>query len=266
MPVCVDVVSIFPEVFAPVLGVGMTGRALSRGLLQLNLTDPREFTTDRHRTVDDTPYGGGSGMVMLPEPLVRALGAIETSRGRGHRILLSPSGSLLDQRAVRRLAALPHLVLVCGRYEGIDERVNHYVDEVISIGDYVLSGGELGALIIIDAVARLLPGVLHNQASTEEESFEEGLLEYPQYTRPAVFEGQAVPEILLSGNHAHIRRWRRTQSLLRTRARRPDLFERAQLTAADERLLAEASRVADEAAAQVATAPAEDTMGDRLCE
>jgi tRNA (guanine37-N1)-methyltransferase len=242
MPLRVDVISIFPEVFAPVLGVGMTGRALSRGLLQLNLTDPREFTTDRHRTVDDTPYGGGSGMVMLPEPLVRALGSIEAGQGRGHRILLSPAGGLLDQRAVRRLAGLPHLVLVCGRYEGIDERVNHYVDESISIGDYVLSGGELGALIIIDAVARLLPGVLNNQASAEEESFEEGLLEYPQYTRPAVFEGRAVPEVLLSGNHAHIRRWRRCQSLLRTRARRPDLFGRVQLSPEDERLLLEADR------------------------
>lgn len=265
MPLRVDVLSIFPEVFEPVLGVGMTGRALSRGLLQLHLTDPREFTTDRHRTVDDTPYGGGSGMVMLPEPLVRALGTIEASHGRGHRILLSPGGSLLDQRAVRRLAERPHLVLVCGRYEGIDERVNRYVDEVISIGDYVLSGGELGALIIIDAVARLLPGVLHNQASTEEESFEEGLLEYPQYTRPAVFEGQAVPEVLLSGNHAHIRRWRRAQSLLRTRARRPDLFGRVQLTAEDERLLLESDK-ADRAAAQAMTPPNEDTIGNPLCE
>jgi tRNA (guanine37-N1)-methyltransferase len=204
-------------------------------------------------------------MVMLPEPLVRALGTIEVSHGRGHRILLSPGGSLLDQRAVRRLAERPHLVLVCGRYEGIDERVNRYVDEVISIGDYVLSGGELGALIIIDAVARLLPGVLHNQASTEEESFEEGLLEYPQYTRPAVFEGQAVPEVLLSGNHAHIRRWRRAQSLLRTRARRPDLFGRVQLTAEDERLLLESDK-ADRAAAQAMTPPNEDTIGNPLCE
>lgn len=239
MALAVDVISIFPEVFAPVLDVGMTGRALDRGLLEVKLTDPREFTTDRHRTVDDTPYGGGSGMVMLAEPLVRSLAAVEASRGRGHRILFSPTGASLNQATVRRLAALPHLVLLCGRYEGIDERISGYVDEVISIGDYVLSGGELAALIVIDAVARLLPGVLHNQASAEEESFEEGLLEYPQYTRPAIFEGQPVPEVLLSGNHAQIRRWRRGQALQRTRARRPDLFGRIQLTREDERLLAE---------------------------
>ena len=239
MALAVDVISIFPEVFAPVLDVGMTGRALDRGLLEVKLTDPREFTTDRHRTVDDTPYGGGSGMVMLAEPLVRSLAAVEASRGRGHRILFSPTGASLNQATVRRLAALPHLVLLCGRYEGIDERISGYVDEVISIGDYVLSGGELAALIVIDAVARLLPGVLHNQASTEEESFEQGLLEYPQYTRPAIFEGQPVPEVLLSGNHAQIRRWRRGQALQRTRARRPDLFGRIQLTREDERLLAE---------------------------
>lgn len=239
MALVVDVISIFPEMFAPVLGVGMTGRALDRGHLDVKLTDPRDFTTDRHRTVDDTPYGGGSGMVMLAEPLVRALGAVEASRGRGHRILFAPSGAPLDQGTVRRLAALPHLVLLCGRYEGIDERISRYVDEVISVGDYVLSGGELAAMIVIDAVARLLPGVLHNQASTEEESFEEGLLEYPQYTRPAVFEGQPVPDVLLSGNHAQIRRWRRAQALHRTRARRPDLFGRLQLTHEDERLLAE---------------------------
>lgn len=247
MALVFDVISIFPEMFPPVLGVGMTGRALARERLQVHLTDPREFTSDRHRTVDDTPYGGGSGMVMLAEPLTRALSAIEASRGRGHRILMSPSGTPLSQAVVRRLAGHDHIVLLCGRYEGVDERITGYVDELISVGDYVLSGGELAALTLMDAVTRLLPGVLNNQASTEEESFEEGLLEYPQYTRPAVFEGAPVPEVLLSGNHAQIRRWRRSQALRRTRARRPDLFSKLALTREDERLLGELDGATDSA-------------------
>lgn len=258
MAVTVDVITIFPEVFAPVLRVGMTGRALARGALSLHVTDLREHTTDRHRSTDDTPYGGGSGMVMLVEPLVRALSAIEATRGRGHRVLLTPAGKPLRQPLVRRLASLPHLVLLCGRYEGIDERISHYIDEEISIGDFVLAGGELPALVLIDAVSRLCPGVLHNEQSTVEESFEQDLLEYPQYTRPALFESLAVPETLLSGNHEQIRRWRRQQSLVRTRQRRPDLFARLLLANEDRKLLAEYDASLPRPAS---TEPAESTEG-----
>lgn len=239
MAVTVDVITIFPEVFAPVLRVGMTGRALSRGALSLHVTDLRDHTLDKHRSTDDTPYGGGSGMVMLVEPIVRALAAIEETRGRGHRVLLTPVGTPLRQPLVRRLASLPHLVLLCGRYEGVDERISHYIDEEISIGDFVLAGGELPALVLIDAVSRLCPGVLHNEHSTVEESFEQDLLEYPQYTRPARFAELPVPEALLSGNHEQIRRWRRQQSLVRTRQRRPDLFAKLVLKDEDHRLIAE---------------------------
>jgi tRNA (guanine37-N1)-methyltransferase len=235
----VDVISIFPEIFPPVLGVGMTGRALARGLVEVHYTDPRDFTEDKHRTVDDTPYGGGSGMVMLVEPLRKSLAAIEAAHGRGHRILLSPAGAPLRQSEVHRLAKLSHLVLLCGRYEGVDERLTHHVDEEISIGDFILSGGELGALILIDAIARLCPGVLHNHLSTQDESFEHGLLEYPQYTRPASLDGVSVPESLLSGDHERIRRWRRQQSLVRTRSRRPDLFARHVQSKEDALLLAQ---------------------------
>jgi tRNA (guanine37-N1)-methyltransferase len=255
----VDVVSIFPDLFAPVLSVGMTGRAIGRGVVEMFYTDPRTFTKDKHQTVDDTPYGGGSGMVMRVEPLVHSLQAVEQTRGRGHRILLTPTGAALTQATVRRLAALPHLVLVCGRYEGVDDRISNYIDEEISIGDFILSGGELGALIIIDAVARLCPGVLHNHLSIEEESFEHGLLEYPQYTRPATYEGAAVPEILLSGDHEKVRIWRRQQSLVRTRVRRPDLFARHVLSKEDTALLArwDASVAVPSAPVPAATAVAE---------
>lgn len=240
MPLAVDIVSIFPEMFAPVLAVSMTGRAQERGLLQVHLTDPRDYAAGKHRSTDDTPYGGGSGMVMRPEPVVLALEAVEAIRGRGHRVLLTPSGTPLTQAVVRRLAGLPHLVLVCGRYEGLDERICRHVDEEISVGDFVLTGGELAALLIVDAVIRLHPGVLHNECSTEEESFEQGLLEYPHYTRPHVFRGEPVPEVLLSGNHERIRLWRRQMALLRTRERRPDLFARLSLSAEDQKLLWEA--------------------------
>lgn len=239
MALVVDIVSIFPELFPPVLAISMTGRALSRGALAVHYTDPREHGLGRHRSVDDTPYGGGSGMVMRAEPLFDALSAVESARGRGHRILLSPGGARLTQGMVRRLAQQEHLVLVCGRYEGIDERIAAHVDEELSLGDFVLSGGEVAALAVVDAVARLLPGVLHNEASAAEESFEQGLLEYPQYTKPPVFRAAAVPEVLLSGNHGRIRRWRRRQALLRTRERRPDLFARLDLSGEDRALLQE---------------------------
>ncbi len=235
----VDVITIFPEVFEPVLRVGMIGRARARGALNVCISDLREHATDKHRSTDDEPYGGGSGMVMLIEPLVRALTAIEASRGRGHRILLTPAGTPLRQPLVRRLVSLPHIVLLCGRYEGIDERIAHYVDEEISLGDFVLAGGEVPALALIDAMSRLCPGVLHNEHSAVEESFEQDTLEYPQFTRPAVFAEYAVPNVLLSGNHENVRRWRRLQSLLRTRQRRKDLFERIALNDEDRKLLAD---------------------------
>ena len=257
----IDVVSIFPDMFAPILAVGMTGRAISRGLLTVQCTDPRDFTEDKHRTVDDAPYGGGSGMVMRAEPLLQSLLHIESARGRGHRVLLTPAGAPLVQAGVRRLAKLPHLVLICGRYEGVDDRITAYVDEEISIGDFILSGGELGALIIIDAVARLCPGVLHNHQSVEDESFEHGLLEYPQYTRPACYNGALVPEILLSGDHEKIRVWRRLQALLRTRQRRPDLFARYAPSPEEVALLAKWDR-STQAAPTAAGPPAISPIGE----
>lgn len=257
MALIADVVTLFPEMFLPVLSVSITGRALARGQLALHLTNPRDFAPGKHRSTDDTPFGGGSGMVMRPDPLVSALEAIEAQRGRGRRILLTPGGQPLRQSEVRRLATLPHLTLICGRYEGFDERVSAFVDEELSLGDFVLTGGELAALVLLDAVIRLHPGVLHNEASACEESFEQDLLEYPHYTRPPVFRGLPVPEALLSGNHERIRRWRRGQALLRTRARRPDLWAKVQpqLTDLDHRLLFEAETQA------AAPAPDEPSAG-----
>lgn len=231
------VVTILPELIEPALTAGVVGRAREAGVITVGTVTPRDFTSDRHRTVDDTPYGGGPGMVMKPEPL---LAAIATAAGDppAHRILLSPAGAPLTQARVRELAKLPHLVLVCGRYEGIDERViETAIDEEISLGDYVLSGGELGALVIIDACARLVPGVLGEPASADEESHSAGVLEYPHYTRPAKLGDQEVPEVLQSGNHAKIAAWRRQQALARTAARRPDLFRRLRPTKADAKLL-----------------------------
>ncbi len=228
------VVTLLPELIAPVLGGGgVVSRAVKAGVVTVDTIDPREFTSDKHRTVDDTPYGGGPGMVMKPEPLLAAIG----KAGPGHRVLLSAGGAPLTQARVRELAALPHIVLVCGRYEGVDERVTELaIDEQISIGDYVLSGGELGALVVIDAVARLVPGVLGEPASADDESFSAGLIEYPHYTRPAELEGLPIPSVpaaLLSGNHAAIAAWRRAQSIARTIARRPALWRRYRPTAAE---------------------------------
>jgi tRNA (guanine37-N1)-methyltransferase len=227
-----EVVTLFPEMFSSVTSAGLLGKAVGKGAVTVHLTDPRAFTTDKHHSVDDTPYGGGAGMVMRPEPLVAAIEAVEQARGAAHKILLGPAGAPLTQRTVVRLSTFDRILLVCGRYEGFDERVRAFCDEELSIGDYVLTGGELAAMVVIDAVARRLPGVLGNADSPLDESFEEGGLEHPQYTRPAVFRGAAVPEALLSGNHARIRRWRRREALLRTRARRPDLF--AALALSDE--------------------------------
>ncbi len=225
------VVTLLPELIGPVLdGGGVVSRAVKAGVIAVDTIDPREFTSDKHRTVDDTPYGGGPGMVMKPEPLLAAI----AKAGPGHRILLSAGGAPLTQARVRALAALPHVVLVCGRYEGVDERVTELaIDEQLSIGDYVLSGGELGALVVIDAVARLVPGVLGEPASADDESFSAGLVEYPHYTRPAELEGRPIPAVLASGNHAAIAAWRRAQAIARTIARRPALWRRYRPTPAE---------------------------------
>lgn len=231
------VVTILPELIEPALTAGVVGRAREAGIITVATVNPRDFTSDRHRTVDDTPYGGGPGMVMKPEPLLAAIGQA-AGDPPARRILLSPAGAPLTQARVRELAALPHLVLVCGRYEGVDERVIELaIDEEVSLGDYVLSGGELGALVIIDACARLVPGVLGEATSADDESHSAGLLEYPQYTRPAKLGDHEVPAVLQSGNHALIANWRRQQSVARTAARRPDLFARFRPTKADAKLL-----------------------------
>jgi tRNA (guanine37-N1)-methyltransferase len=217
-----DVVTIFPEYLEP-LNVSLVGKARAAGRLDVRVHDLRQWTHDKHHTVDDTPYGGGPGMVMKPEPLFDAVEAVRTPEARV--ILLTPQGRLFKQAVAAELSLLPHLVLICGHYEGIDERVReHVVDDELSIGDFVLTGGELAAVVVVDAVARLLPGVLGADASLDEESHSAGLLEYPHYTRPAEFRGWRVPGVLLSGNHAEIARWRRRQALERTRQRRPDLL------------------------------------------
>ena len=238
-----EVITIFPELIESALSVGLLGKALGSGVVELECVSPRRFTTDKHQSVDDAPYGGGSGMVMSALPILAAFEHLDAeadraSRPRGRRILLSPSGRRFDQAAARRLAELPVLTLLSGRYEGIDDRVSSLVDESISLGDFVLNGGEVAALAIIEATARLLPGVLGNQSSIVEESHAAGLLEYPQYTRPRLFRDLEVPPVLLSGDHAQIARWRRQQALVRTRALRPDLFEQLQLNAEDRALLA----------------------------
>ncbi len=227
-----DVLTIFPGMFAGPLDQSIMGRAQAAGLVSLHLHDLREWTHDRHRTVDDAPFGGGPGMVMRPEPLFEAIEAVQPlAEPRATVLFMSPQGRRLDRALVEELAAHPRLLLVCGRYEGVDERVlEHAVDMEVSIGDFVVSGGELPAMVVIDAVSRRIPGVLGGEGSLEEESFDEGLLEYPQYTRPAEFRGWAVPEILLSGHHAEIAKWRRRLRMLRTRLRRPDLLPRARLT------------------------------------
>ena len=218
----IDVVTIFPEILQAPLRASLLGKGIEAGHMEVRVHDLREHGFGKHRSVDDTPYGGGAGMVMRPEPL---FSAVEKIDGEPHVVLMSPRGARLDHEAVIRLARLPHLVLVCGRYEGVDERVSeHLVDEEISIGDYVLSGGELPALVLIEALSRHVPGVLGNEASLESESHAAGLLEYPHYTRPPTFRGWSVPEVLLSGDHGAIERWRKEQAERATRARRPDLL------------------------------------------
>jgi len=242
------VVTIFPEVFPGPLGVSVLGRAQARGLLELVVWDLRDFAEDRHRTVDDYPYGGGAGMVMKPEPFVRAVEAIQRAASAGTtgpdsalRVLLaSPQGRLFTQAQARALARLPRLVLLCGRYEGVDDRVADLVGaEEVSIGDYVLAGGELAAMVIIEAVGRLLPGAVGDEASVTEESFSTGLPDFPHYTRPPEIRGRRVPDVLLSGDHDAIRRWRKREAVRRTLARRPDLIDEASLDEESRALLRE---------------------------
>lgn len=235
------IVSLFPELVAPVAQVGVVGRAAERGIIGLEHVSPRDFTHDRHRTVDDRPYGGGPGMVLKYEPLRDALRALRTRMPAGSKeFVLSAQGRVFDQALARELAAAPGLVLVCGRYEGIDERFSELeVPAELSLGDYVLSGGELAAAVVVDAVTRLLPGVLGDESSAVEDSFTAGLVDCPQYTRPEVADGLGVPEVLLGGDHAAVRRWRLKQALGRTWLRRPELLASRNLTAEEGLLLAE---------------------------
>lgn len=235
----VDVLTLFPEMFQSPLEHSILKRARDAGLLDVRCTNIRDFTTDRHRQVDDLAYGGGPGMVMKPEPIFAAVEALAAEPPPPDRIILfTPLGRRFDQQAAQELAGEQRLLFLCGRYEGMDERVHrHLVTDELSIGDYVLTGGELAALVVIDAVTRLIPGVLGKDESSESETFFEHLLEYPHYTRPAEFRGWSVPEVLLSGNHGAIDRWRREQSLWRTLEHRPDLFLRHQLTPEDMKLL-----------------------------
>jgi tRNA (guanine37-N1)-methyltransferase len=234
-----DILTLFPDLFSSFLKESILGRAIERGLVDIRLTDIRSFARGPHRQTDDRPYGGGDGMVMKPGPICRALASVERLREGSLVVLLTPQGERFDQSMAWEFSRLAQLILICGRYEGVDERVRtDHVDRELSIGDYILSGGELGAMVVIDAVSRLIPGVLGGERSNLEDSFQDGLLEYPHYTRPRVFNGLEVPSILLSGDHEKIRLWRRAESLRRTLERRPDLLEKAELTQEDEALLA----------------------------
>jgi tRNA (guanine37-N1)-methyltransferase len=235
----IDIVTIFPDLVAGPLGTSIIGRAAEAGLVDFGVHDLREHGLGRHRSVDDYPYGGGAGMVMRPEPLFAAVGPLRAAGA--HVILMDPAGEPLSDPLARELATMPHLALVCGRYEGVDERVRTLVDREVSIGDYVLTGGELPALVLIDAVVRLVPGVIA-EASHQGDSFASGLLEYPQYTRPETFRDMAVPPVLLSGHHGEVDRWRRREALRRSLDRRPDLLETADVTDEDRLLLDELRR------------------------
>jgi tRNA (guanine37-N1)-methyltransferase len=235
-----DIVTIFPAMIEAPLAAGIIGRAIERGTLDVTVRDLRAFTTDRHRVVDDVPYGGGPGMVLKPEPIFRALDAIEAERGAPLTVILtSPQGKPFTQADAQRLSGCDHVVLLCGRYEGFDDRVRERVTEELSIGDYILTGGELPALVILDAVARFVPGVVGDEQSVADESFSRGLLDFPQYTRPAEVDALRVPDVLLSGNHAAIRRWRKKEALSRTLERRPDLLAAANLDEEEEAILKE---------------------------
>lgn len=235
-----DIVTIFPAMIEQPLAAGIIGRAIERGMLDVKVRDLRDFTTDRHRVVDDVPYGGGPGMVLKPDPIFRALEAIEAERGAPLTVILtSPQGSRFTQAVAQRLSGVAHIVLLCGRYEGFDDRVSERVSEELSIGDYVLTGGELPALVVLDAVARFVRGVVGDEQSVAADSFSRGLLDFPQYTRPAEIETLRVPDVLLSGNHAEIRRWRKREALSRTLDRRPDLLDEASLDEEEVQMLRE---------------------------
>ncbi|MDQ7784711.1 MAG: tRNA (guanosine(37)-N1)-methyltransferase TrmD [Desulfomonilaceae bacterium] len=235
----VRILTIFPGLFDSFLSFGNPARAVEKGVLRVEAVDLRDFTDDRHRSTDDYPYGGGSGMIMKPDPVVKGLRHTCEGMNNPRVLLMTPQGRLFDQSAAEHMAHDREIVIVCGRYEGIDERVRSFVHDEISVGDYILSGGEIAAMVVIDAVIRLVPGVLGTDSHIEGESFYRGLLEYPQYTRPRVFEGMAVPDVLLEGNHELIRRWRKKQSLARTLARRPDLLHERELDAEEEQLIDE---------------------------
>lgn len=233
-----DILTLFPDMFRGPFDESIIRRGQDKGLISITLHQIRDYCLDKHRTVDDAPYGGGAGMLMKPEPLAAAITAVKSYNPTAYCVLTTPQGRPLDQHRAQELAAKPGLIIVCGRYEGVDERIlQQYVDLELSIGDYVLSGGELAAMVTVDCVTRLIPGVLGSDESATLDSFSDGLLEYPQYTRPPEFEGNKVPDILLSGNHAAIARWRREQSLLRTARKRPDLLTNAALSHKDRALL-----------------------------
>jgi tRNA (guanine37-N1)-methyltransferase len=235
-----DILTIFPGMIEAYLREGILGRSVERGILDVRLINIRDFAGGPHHTTDDRPFGGGDGMVMKPGPISRALDSIGRVAGHSLVILLSPQGRTFDQRMAWEFSGLDQLILICGRYAGVDERiVTACVDRELSLGDFVLSGGELAAMVVMEAVGRLIPGVLGGEASHLEDSFEDGLLEYPQYTRPRIFKGHAVPSVLLSGDHERIRRWRRKAALKRTLERRPDLLQKAELNAEDEKMLSE---------------------------
>ncbi|MBM3119875.1 MAG: tRNA (guanosine(37)-N1)-methyltransferase TrmD [Chloroflexi bacterium] len=242
----IDILTLFPQMFDGFLSCSIIGRARERDIVDVRLHDIRAYTHDKHHIVDEYPYGGGAGMVLKPEPIFEAVEAVKEELGLSSvpTVLLSPQGRLLNHEIARQLAHCQHLILICGHYEGIDERVaEHLATDEISIGDYLLSGGEVAAMVVVDCVVRLLPGVLGSETSLVEDSHTYGLLEYPQYTRPAIYRGWSVPSVLLSGNHGEIAQWRRQQSLLRTIKRRPDLIEKAALSDEDKRLLSEAFEI-----------------------
>ncbi|MGE5604847.1 MAG: tRNA (guanosine(37)-N1)-methyltransferase TrmD [Bacteroidota bacterium] len=234
-----QVLTLFPEMFTGPLQSSIIKRAQDQGLVEFRIWNFREYTTDKHRTVDDVPYGGGDGMVLKPEPIVKCLQVVEEGNPPAKVVLLTPQGELFNQSIAKELAQEDHLIFICGHYEGFDERIRKWADRELSIGDYVLTGGELAAMVVSDAVVRLIPGVLGSITSAECDSFAGNVLEYPQYTRPFEFEGMTVPEILLSGHHARIEEWRRKQSLLRTAVRRPDLLKKLILSTEEKEYLKE---------------------------
>ena len=237
-----DILTLFPDMFQSPFASSVLKKAIDKGVIRVNIYNIRDFTTDKHHVVDDSPYGGGSGMVMKAGPIVEGIERVESTNGSPRVILMTPQGIPFNHGEAKRLSQYDHLLFICGRYEGVDERVREYIDEELSIGDYILTGGELAVMVVIDAVSRFVPGVLGSEVSVLEESFANTLLEYPQYTRPRVFRGKRVPEVLISGNHREIAHWRRKETLKRTLVRRPDLLEKVDLPEGDLALLEEIER------------------------